>query len=315
MSEEQVVVADETAAESEGLSEEVPAELREMEKEAAGETETPDEVEGAAKSTEAKPKETKVVPYAALHEEREKRKELSAKLEEADRRTTATLAAQEAKFAERFNMLVESLKKPPEPEEIPDYDEDPVAYMKWKQDQQGKDLEAVKHYNAQQAQASQVQEQLNRFFGSYRASAQDFSQNTPDFTNAYNYLIQHRDKELQELGFVDPVIRQQILQNEEIGIVEQAFRNGANPAERLYKVAVYRGYANAPSNTNTDQVTDKEPTTLNKEKATQAATVSLGAVPGTATAQLTAESLLNLPDEDFSKLVAGKNLAEILRGA
>lgn len=292
------------------------------ETEVAAETETETEPEPA--------KPAKLVPLAALHEERERRKELAAKLDETERRTAKEMGT----LQERVNIILGAIQQAtaaPGPSDDPIfvqqfmaanpgvskqqaeeayYREEPANYLKWQQEIIAKKQEELSGQNQQTQQQTQQQQQFQNFVATYQAKSAEFAVKTPEFKKAYNFLLTNRDAELQQMGFTDPTQRKAIMQNEEIGIVDQAFRNGVNPAERLYAIAKFRGYKSpaAPAAPTT-------PATLDQEKKNAAATVSLGSVPGTAATKMTAEVLLSLSDEEFAAATKGDKWQALFKGS
>jgi len=234
----------------------------------------------------------KTVPHAALHEEREMHKATKRMLTETNQR----YSLMEERLNKILGMVEESQKSPAVP--VPDFEEDPSGYIKHK-------LETIEQRQTREDQErqeasvkTQQVEKFNNFMNIYRQNAAAFTQNKPDFTEAYQFLLKDRDAELQELGFGDPGIRARIIHNEEIGIAEQAMREGANPAERLYNVARRRGYAPAKA---------KEEKPLEAERKAAEASSSLSTMSGKGAGEFTAESLMQMSDEDFMKATSGVN--------
>ena len=293
------------------------------------ETTADSETEVAAETEPKEPKPAKLVPLAALHEERERRKELSAKLDE----TTRQSAAEMGKLQERVNIILGAIQQastPPEPSNDPIfiqqfmaanpgiskqqaeeayYREEPANYLKWQQEIILKKQAELDGTAQQTQQQTQQQQQMQNFVSNYQTQAQDFAAKTPEFKEAYNFLLSNRDAELQQMGFVDPMQRKAIMQNEEIGIVDQAFRDRVNPAERLFAIAKFRGYKPAVASAQTNQ-----PATLEQEKKNAAATKSLGSVPGSASTKMTAEVLLSLSDEEFAAATKGDKWQAMFKG-
>ncbi len=281
------------------------------------------------------PDKQKLVPLAALHEERERRKELSAKLEE----TTLKSARDMATLQERVNTILQAVQQQMEPPKEVEgplfvkqfmaanpgvslrdaeeayYAEEPNNYLRYKQNQLEQHQSTLAQVAQQQAQSDRVQEQFANFVNAYQGQAAEFKSQMPDFQTAYNFLMSNRDAELQTLGFVDPTQRRQIMQNEEIGIVEHAFRDRVNPAKRLYDIAKFRGYKiDVVSNGGVASNTSSTTANLDKEKKAAAATQSLGAVAGSpSTSKVTAESLIAMSDDEFAAATSGSKWKEMFK--
>lgn len=176
-------------------------------------TEKPAEVKQEVKE-EKEPDNEKKVNLGALHEERRRRQELEKKL-----------AEYEAKEKEA--------QKPKQ--EIPAFEEDPLENINQRLAAKEKaDREAYEEYQRNQQKA--------QFVNAYAKVAQEFKQTTPDFTDAYQFLINSRVKELSHFGYAPEQINQ-IIEAEEAGLVSNAFQAGLNPANAVYEMAKLRGYS------------------------------------------------------------------------
>ena len=218
------------------------------------------------------PTETKHVPLAALHEERAKRKELSAKMQAME---------------QRFQAMLESMK--PAPPEAPKLDENPVANL----DTRLAEIEAYKKsleaqgqaHNAQQAQ----QAQWNALMTNYQTAAQAFAEKTTDFPDAYKYWTGARRAELEAGGYTTPEATH-IMNQEEAAVVFRALQNEINPAEQMYKLAKVRGYK--PSASGDDKIAQID-------KGQKAKSLSGGG--GKAPEGNTLEALAAMDDDEFEK--------------
>lgn len=268
-----------------GVPAEVSNEQVEAFFEAGGEVETPEvtpEVEAksepAVEAPKDEPKQEKVVPYGALHEERMKRKELQEKV---------------TKMEQTFQQFQERLKQP-EPQ-IPAFEEDPLSHLKAQQEQ----FEAWKRQQdqmtvQQQAYAKQ-QEEANKVISQYRALANEYKSQTPDFDAAYTHLRQSRYDEYVAAGY-PPEQAQSFVIEDEFQIAAKAIQDGVNPGERLYALAKVRGY---------QRPVDKpaEPNAAEKMEALargQAAAKSLSG-GGTGKAELSLEALAEMSGDEFDK--------------
>lgn len=213
---------------------------------------------------EPQQKEERKVNYGALHEERQRRKELQSKVE-----------AMEG----RFNQILQNLQPK---EQIPAIEEDPVRNFDTR-------IGSVEQMLRQQLENNQRQHQEAAVINSYRQSAAVFAQENPDFNDAYSHFINSRRQELQAMGYA-PNEAQNILQQEEFAAAIRAMQNETNPAAMIYEAAKVRGYKKAEP-----QNSDKMKTI---EKGVQASRVSGGSpIAG----NVTLESLAEMSDEEFSK--------------
>lgn len=157
------------------------------------------------------------VPYGALHEERSKRKELQRKVETME---------------EAFKKVIEKVSGQEKPEIS--YEEDPLAYLKDKTEQQDAFIK-------EQEKGKKELEEYRNLSNKYESHRDDFAKNNPDFQAAFNHLAHSRIDEYLALGYSAEQAR--IGFNvEQKAIIEKAFSDEANPAERFYNLAKLRGY-------------------------------------------------------------------------
>lgn len=240
----------------------------------------PEEVaaEKPGEEDKAAPEEPKV-NLGALHEARARNRELRDRM-----------VAMEARFSDVMKKLEET-PAPKAPEEpIPSYDEDPAGHLKHQiETLTGKLSELEITGKQSREQDAEVQEQ-QRFMSRYRASAEEYGIQQTDFMAAYEWLSKDADAELKVRGYSDPLDRQRIMAQEEFALVGNAFKDDANPAERLYELAKRRGYkAEAPKDENK---------IVNLEKAKGAAKTLSGTGGGTDNA-ITLQHLTDLEGKEF----------------
>lgn len=213
-------------------------------------------------------KEEPKVNLGALHEERAKRKELESKVKMME---------------DRFNQILQSQQKQAEPQ-LPSLDEDPITNFDTRLQQQ-------EQINQQLLQSQQQQALETQVIDTYRAHAQQFVQQAPDFTDAYNYLIKGRVEELKLMGY-DETTAQQAVKREEFGIAYQALQQGRNPAEMLHSIAKQRGWQSKPQQ---PQAVQKDLKVI--EKGQQKSIPSGGGAPK---GELTLEALAEMDDDEFN---------------
>ncbi len=234
-------------------------------------------------STEDEPakKEEKVVPLAALHEERQRRKEFQQRFEAAE--------AQRMQDMQRLEQRLQALQAPPQP--LPDVATDPVANF----DRRIGELTAQQQQVLQNMQASQArqeqQAQIQRLTSTVQTQEAQFAQSAPDYNEAVNHLREVRKQELIAFGYDEDQAATEA-QNELVRTAFQLAAQGKNPAQVAYNLAKVRGYV------------VKTQTGVQKIEAHQkvsAASRSLGG-GGAVRNNLTAEALLSMDDAEFDAL-------------
>lgn len=239
--------------------------------------------DGEASEEEAKAERERMVPHAALHEERMRRKELNEEL--------ASYRDRVAKMEERFAQIQQSLQaRQQEPE--PSFEDDPAAYLRYQQERYGQELQKLQEQNERVAQGQQQQAQFQQFYGQYQSAARDYASKTPDFPQAYQHLMKARMDELQALGF-DAAQADRVIKEDEYNIAMKAFQDGVNPAERLYEVAKRRGYRPSQGDSGAE--------TVERIERGQKASRSPSGGRGKAAPPMTAEALMGMSDEEFEK--------------
>lgn len=184
--------------------------------------------EPEAPKVEAKEDE-RFVPLKVMLEER---KNLQAKLAERE--------AREKELEERLARL----EKGREPEEkLPDFLDDPKAYVDKAVEKIQKAAEATKAETAEMKAAREREEGMQRFMSAVQADEAAFIQKSPDYLNAVSFL---REQRAAELEFLYPEIpKAQIMgqiAQEEIALANRAVQAQKSPAEMAYEYAKRRGY-------------------------------------------------------------------------
>lgn len=247
------------------VSEEQANEFFESGGESLPEAEPEAKPEVAAEPEKEEKKEEKYVPLAALHEERIRRKEMQSKIE---------------RMEQAFQQFVSNAKKP----EAPAFDEDPVQSLKH-------DTETIKQHLQSQAEYRLQVSEHQKLVSTYRAHANEFAKSAPDFNDAYKFISEQRQKEYVAAGYSEDEAHQFLIEDE-MAIVQKAFKDEVNAAERIYGLAKVRGYS--PKE-------DKTQKLAKVEKGIQAGK-SLSAASGSADMEVTLESLADLPSDEFNKM-------------
>jgi hypothetical protein len=262
--------SDELAAASAAFEAEQPAPAPEAPVETAPEPEPEAAApQGEVQESPAPPeKQDRTVPLKALQEERQKRAEL------------------ERRIAMLEGRVQQQPQETEQEEEVPDPETDPIGALKYTRQK----LDEMRQQSEQQAYI----QQLNQIAS--RAEA-EFSQTTPDYIPARNFLRQGRIKELQMFGVPGEQIPV-IIANEERQLVQAALQQRRNPAEVVYEIAKARGHgvqaAPPPVVAAPDPVAKTE---LQAAKQAVAPSVSSGGKPPKG--ELTPEALLNLNGAAF----------------
>lgn len=129
----------------------------------------------------------------------------------------------------------------------------------------------------------------------FELDAQEYKNKTPDFTEAFSYLLARRDAQLAAYGAIDkrlsdPAARAHHIENEAFQVLSQAAKAGVSPAEFIYNMAKAQGYGQAAN-----VAADYEQKNKTRSAA-KSLTLSAG---GAGSAPMNIESLAALPQEEF----------------
>lgn len=267
--------------------------------EAAAGDQAPSPSAGAAEAGEAeKQQQTKMVPHAALHEERERRKEYERQLAE-ERRARQTLE-------ERTNIILQNIaqQRPPQQAsqqgpEIPPIDRDPAGHIVGVLQQLGGTVQQQQQVLQAMAQGMSNQHAEAGLLQTAAAMETQFAAENPDYQKASEFLANSRMRELQMMGLQGKSLMAQ-LHSERIGVAQMALQQGKNPAAVAYELAKERGYKppEAPANGAAQPTTEQK---LQNVAAGQEQSRSLGNARGGAAAPMTAQRLSEMTDAEFAK--------------
>lgn len=261
---------------------------------------------GAAAGEDAdkdKPAQQKMVPHAALHEEREMRKAAERAREEERQR-----------WEQRFEQLLQRVPQPgqqaqsqPGPAaapEVPTFEADPVGNIVGTLKQQGATqnqiVQALQNHAAQQQQMQVIDQLQNWAIG----QETEYLPDNPDYSEATDFLKNNRRAELRAFGANAVDIENQ-LRKDRLEIAAIAHQRNLSFPQVVMDMARTRGFAPKVADTTTAAAAAAaQPNAADKlasVAAGQQQSRSLGDARGTAPAPMTAARLLAMNDADFDK--------------
>lgn len=232
------------------------------------------------------------VPHAALHAERTER---------------ARLAQQFQMLSNRMNMMLE--RQTPAPETPPSMTEDPVAYLEWLQGR----VDQVQNNYREQNEFRQIDMSISQ-------DEELFKMQVPDYDQASEHYVASRAQELSH--FYPPQEVQNMLMQEVRQMAQIARQRGTSVAQLIYGSAQARGFRSGQFQEQGRQ--QPSPQLQNGQLAPPApqpapngsqqrlaavktgiqATRSLGTGGAAPAAQLNAEAILGMSDEEFEASLA-----------
>ncbi len=249
----------------------------------------------------------KMVQKGALDAERAARK----RAEKEAKRIEAEYRDRHARLEERLSILTSAMAPEPKQETAPAWDEDPIAAGKHTQAQ-------IDQFRQEQARQRQAQEQAQRqqaavgqLKSAYMADAAQFRETTPDFNDAYQFLVQARMRELGKLPGLrgNPMAIQKAAEDDELRIVHATLRAGESAAELMYQLAQERGWK--PKSEAEKPSPQKENAAAEIERLAKAqdASTSLSKGGGGAggSGNITLEALDRMSKDEFARFIASKN--------
>lgn len=244
------------------------------------------EIEQPQPEGEEKPRVQKVVPLTALTKERQAKKELTARLSEAERKA--------AILEDRWNMILSQQGQPAQPEQQQPQrpTDDPFALINYVADK----LDSQEKTAAEQRKAAEAQAQMEARRNVVAQQEQAFRATKPDYDTALAFVAQSRDKELATIyPLSTPEQRQQVILQEWEQIVNTSAQTRHNPAELIYNLATSRGYTPAAP-----EEKKPDPAALDKLAENIDGSASLSEASGGAPTTLSAQAIADMSPDEFA---------------
>lgn len=241
--------------------------------------------EEKSETKDTQEKQEKTVPYGALHEERQLRKQA----QEQARKLSEQI--------DKFTPLQEELKAWREAQrqqkDEADAEQDPLNFVAKKLDET---TNRLNQFEQHQQTTTQQQNEQNQFINAVHSQITEFMETQPEYPQALQYFINQRNREYEMLGYSDPMQRRQLVDEEAMNIARHALNLGRNPAQAVWDMATARGF-----NIQKDNKTDTKLETIAKGQKTAKTVSSSGSSPE---AELSLTDIERMDDEEFDKLWA-----------
>lgn len=247
----------------------------------------------------APPARTETVPHAALHEERERRKELQARLDRQEREHREAMA----RVDERLQML--SRVTQPQSPPVPEFAQDPQGHIDARLRNSEQRAAAAEEASRKAAEQLAQQQALQGVVAWAQGQEAEFRGRTPDYMDAATHLRNARTLMLRTLGIPEQQIAQQV-HAETLQVAMLAQQRGTNFAESIYNLARAAGYTpKQAAAAATNGETQMETVQRGQQLATGLS--SSGSAPAT---KMTAERLAGMSEREFAAYYA-KHEAEV----
>lgn len=228
---------------------------------------------------------------AMADEERIRRKETQKQIDQ--------LRSENDQLKTTFNRILTKAQEQQEAQ-APSFDDDPINALRHENQQLKTKFDRLDQENIRNREQAQADHNQQKFINSYRSEANKFKQSTPDFDDAYNFLLENRMTEYETAGYDKPQA-EQLAMEDEAAIAANHLGKGTNPAEAIYKLAKLRGFQGKSSINAQDKISANKEKIATLERGLQASkTVNSGG--SSSKEQLSLEAVANMDDEEFSKL-------------
>lgn len=136
----------------------------------------------------------------------------------------------------------------------------------------------------------------NSLINGFADEVASYSMQTPDFSNAFNYLVELRNKQLEHYSSLYPELqdinkRNNQIETEALEIIKSAKQSGNNAADFIYNLAKNLGYQNAENQINLAQ----------KQQLQNSAKTLTASNGGIATTSMNLHDLSNMSQAEFDE--------------
>ncbi len=252
----------------------------------------------SAETTQAEQKE-KMVPYGALHEERERRKEYQKMLQE-----------QQQRYDQALQRILDRTAPQAQQQPIPSFEDDPLNNANYRLqtlEQRLAEKQQIEDQNRAHMEYAQAEQKL---VFNYQKHAMAYAQQNPEFPKAYEYLVTQRLKEYEAAGYTPDEANALLLEDEK-AMVARAFHENVNPAERIFNLAKVRGFSSQPVQTETQNTAKQNEEKLQRMQKGLAESKSLSNVSGKAENAMSLDVLAAMSDDELDEFITNKNWSKL----
>jgi len=227
-----------------------------------------------------------------IRQEIDRRKELQGQLDQQRQ--------QIALMEQRFQTLMQraNAEAQPQPEEVPEFDDDPAAHLLAQQQKLQQQVAQQNAFLQRQQAEQQRQSQITHMVNTYTPMEEKFASEHEDYYPRVEQLKTQRLQMYQAMGKSEAEANQLVM-NEAMSLVHQSLAAGKNPAEIIYQYATTGAPApQAPQATPAPQQAAPVPSRLGTRGSTPRAS--------------SMADLASMSDEEFDRATAGENWRRLM---
>lgn len=216
-------------------------------------------------------------------------------------------AQQELQRLKTLEEKLSELEKNKSPEI--DFDEQPLEALKKQNSELLTKQEHFDNYIKSKEEEAKLKQEFDSFSSEVQIKTHEFAKNKPDYSEAYQHLMESRTSELRLQGYQESDIKE-IVAQDELSLAYNAMKNGVNPGELVYNLSKHRGYV-PKAETSMNEASEK----LDRIGKGTALSKSLGGTGGNVSVDFSIDSLDGMSQDEIDKLVADEASWEKLMGS
>ena len=228
-----------------------------------------------------------------IRQESDRRKELQGQLDQQ--------REQIALMEQRFQALMQraNAEAQPEPEQVPDFEDDPAAHLLAQQQKLQDQVAQQNAFLRRQQAEQQRQAQITQMVNTYTPMEEKFASEHEDYYPRVEALKTQRLQMYQAMGKSEAEASQMVM-NEAMSLVHQSLAAGRNPAEIIYQYATATPQPAAPA--------PQAPPAPQQAAPVPSRLGTRGSTPRAASVA----DLSSMSDEEFDRATAGENWRRLM---
>lgn len=189
------------------------------------------------------------IPYGALKKEREKWQRRMGDMEEK--------LAKYDQLEQKLNQFYESQQSKDNQSRVPDYDENPAEYLRFRQEELEKSQQKLSEGISEQEKYREQTEKQQELVQAIQADETRFLKEKPDYYKALNLVMEKEMEKIQIAGH-EGAKAQKILMGQILQTASDKIDQHDSPAEFIYNLAKFYGYKTEEASKAEDKIDQLE---------------------------------------------------------